>query len=560
VTAYDQDERFILANRAHSEMFPITARLTTPGRRYEEVLRLAGAHGQYPDAGSSEAEHEAWIAVQLAAHRNPGSPRTMHLQGDRFVLARERRSDSGNLVCVRSDTTDLMRAKEHLRVQAERDGMTGLANRAAFLATLEDALAAPTAAFGAGGAVLLLDIDYFKQINDTLGHDVGDALLAEVAARLRANLRGSDLPARLGGDEFGVVMPGLTEPQTLARRMEAIHLALSTPAELAGRHFPVSLSIGVTVFPADGSDAARLLKTADLALYEAKRSGRGRWAAFRPEQAEALDTQVRVADALRRALAHDELAVALQPKRRLRGGHAGFEALARWHDGTRWVPPAEFIPVAEETSQIAPLGRAVMQAALARIRELRDQGLDPGRVAVNVTGPQLLDSHFVAETLAALRRHDLRPADLELELTETVLLGRAAERIAAVLHAFADLGVTLALDDFGTGYASLAHLSRLPIDRLKIDRSFVSEIGQGGTGGVIARTVVSLAHSLGMEAIAEGIETAEQLAFLDTAGCDTGQGYLFSRPLLTLAEAADYLRKQDHAAATTTARLLRAAP
>jgi EAL domain-containing protein (putative c-di-GMP-specific phosphodiesterase class I) len=188
-----------------------------------------------------------------------------------------------------------------------------------------------------------------------------------------------------------------------------------------------------------------------------------------------------------------------------------------------------------------------MAASLARVREIRDAGLDPGRVAVNVTGPQLLDSQFMAETLEMLRRYGLRPADLELELTETILLGRAAERIDVVLREFSRLGVTLALDDFGTGYASLAHLSRLPIDRLKIDRSFVEDIG--GAGGVIARTVVSLAHSLEMEAIAEGVETAEQVAFLEAAGCDAAQGYLFCRPLATTAEAIAYLRAPSEPAA-----------
>jgi EAL domain-containing protein (putative c-di-GMP-specific phosphodiesterase class I) len=252
---------------------------------------------------------------------------------------------------------------------------------------------------------------------------------------------------------------------------------------------------------------------------------------------------VRVADALRAALARHRITVALQPKRQLRGGgHAGFEALARWHDGTRWVPPVEFIPVAEDTGQIGTLGRMVMEASLVRAREIRDQGFDPGRVAVNVTSAQLLDSHFQDETLAALRRNGLRPADLELELTETVLLSRAAERLDTVLREFSDLGITLALDDFGTGYASLAHLSRLPIDRLKIDRSFVEGIGTGGPGGVITRTVISLAHSLQMESIAEGVETPEQLAFLEASGCNVAQGYLFAKPLLTTAEAVTYLR------------------
>jgi diguanylate cyclase (GGDEF)-like protein len=548
VNAYDAEGRLILINRAYAELFPIAVRFAVLGAHRRDILRLAAEHGQFPQAGTRPEEQAAWLAEWLAADRAPGTPRTMPLPHGRYVQAQESRSETGVTVCVHTDTTSLKRAEDDLRFQAERDALTLLANRSAFLAALGRALEDAAGGSGqeAGGALLLLDVDYFKQINDTLGHDQGDALLVEIAARLREMLRTGDVAARLGGDEFGVVIPGLTDAASAAPRISAIHAALSAPVELAGRRTPIGISLGVTLFPLDGTDAAKLLKNADLALYEAKRNGRGRWASFRAEQAVALERHVRMADALRVALAQNQFTVALQPKRLLRGGgHAGFEALARWHDGDRWVPPTEFIPVAEDTGLIGALGRVVMAAALSRIRDIRDAGLDPGRVAVNVTGPQLLDSHFKAETLDMLRRHGLRPVDLELELTETILLGRAAERIDAVLRDFSRLGITLALDDFGTGYASLAHLSRLPIDRLKIDRSFVEGIGGGGPGGVIARTVVSLAHSLDMEAIAEGVETPEQVAFLEAAGCDVAQGFLFSRPLLTTAEAIAYLRAQS---------------
>jgi diguanylate cyclase (GGDEF)-like protein/PAS domain S-box-containing protein len=559
VMVYDCDERLVLWNGAAANMLPLSGAFAAVGRTLEEMLRFSAGSGEYADGAATPEQREQAVATRLAAYRAGTGSRTLRMRDGRFLTALERRSDNGNLVCVRTDTTDLKRAEEHLRRQAERDPLTLLHNRTYFLAALDRALAGimdgvatdavaadgvATDGLATGGVLLLLDIDYFKQINDTLGHDMGDALLIEIAARLRRFLRDrGEGSARLGGDEFGVVISGLTDPSAAMARVDGLHAALSAPANLGGRRTAIGISMGTTRFPDDGTDATKLLKNADLALYEAKRTGRARWSAFRPEQAAALERQVRMADALRDALARHRVTVALQPKRRLRdGAHAGFEALARWHDGTNWVPPAEFIPIAEDTGLIRSLGRVVMAAALARIRDIRDQGVAPGRVALNVTGPQLLDPQFQEQTLAALRRHGLGPADLELELTGDSLFGRASERTDAALCELSDLGMTLALDDFGTGYASIAHLSRLPIDRLKIDRSFADGSGRGGADGMLARAVIGLAHSLGMESVAKGVETEEQLAFLAAAGCDVAQGYLISRPLPTTAAAVAYLR------------------
>jgi EAL domain-containing protein (putative c-di-GMP-specific phosphodiesterase class I) len=298
----------------------------------------------------------------------------------------------------------------------------------------------------------------------------------------------------------------------------------------------------MTVFPADGLTAERLMKNADLALYEAKRNGRGRWCRYRPEQAVSLEHHVHMADSLREAIENGRVEVALQPKRLLRGGHDGFEALARWHDGKRWVSPTEFVPVAEDSGLIVPLGKFVLETALGRIAALRAMGLQPGAVALNISGAQLLDPAFQHDVVAALRRNDLGPASLEFELTETVLLGRAIERIEQTLHSFRALGICLALDDFGTGFASLAHVARLPIQRLKIDRAFVGGIGGPGRGSVIARAVIGLAHGMDMQAAAVGVETQAQMAFLQDEECDAMQGYLIAPPLLGVEEAAAYLR------------------
>ena len=541
VSAYDAGEKLILANAAHDEIFAELAPVMTAGRSLPEVLQYRLEQGLVPDAGPTAQDRAAWLESRLLQFRSgDGSgKRIIALPNGHFALGQSRLSRNGNLVVVHTDVTELKRTETQLRLQAERDVLTGLANRAAFLAAVEHQLQA--AEPGKGGALMLLDLDYLKQTNDTLGHDIGDALLTEIARRLRTLVRPGDIAARLGGDEFAVLLAGPADRSAWVDRMEAMFAGLGTPFEMAGRRLSVSLSAGASYFPADGTDTATLLKHADLALYEVKRNGRGRWLAFRPDLAMAQARRATLGEALRDALQTDAIRVALQPTRRLRGGHAGFEALARWHDGRRWIDPAEFIPIAEETGLIIPLGTAVLDGALARIRQLQDMGLNPGRIAVNVTGPQLLDPQFRDMTLEALRRHQLDPSLLELELTETVLLGRAVERIEAVLRDLSHVGIRLALDDFGTGYASLAHLSMLPIDQLKIDRSFVAEIGRRGSSDVITRTVIGLARNLGMESVAEGIETEAQLAFLVQAGCDVGQGYLFAPPLVTLKEAADYL-------------------
>ncbi len=544
VTAFDAEERLILANRAHTEILPIAARFAQAGRPLREMIELAARHGQFPEAGTAEDEQDRWITQRVEEYRTGGPARTKRLPDGRFVLARERRSANGNLVCIRTDTTELKQAEAELRVLAEQDSLTGLANRATLLTALDQCLGVGQTEKPPGGTLFMFDIDHFKQINDGLGHDVGDRVLVEVAHRLRAALRRDDVAARLGGDEFAVVMPGLIDEDVARARIEQIHTALCQPVAHYKRPIALGISAGVTWFPGDGETAQRLFKNADLALYEAKRSGRGRWCAFRPEQAAALERHVTIAEALRAALATGQVTAALQPKTLVSGGHAGFEALARWHDGTRWVPPAEFIPVAEDARLIIPLGAAILDMALGRIRSLRDMGLQTGSVAVNVTGPQLLDQCFIPDLQAILARHRLMPADLELEVTETVFFGRAAEQVEASLRRLRDLGISLALDDFGTGFASLTHLTKLPIDRIKIDRSFIDEIGKSGRGPAIVRSIIGLARSLDMQSVAEGVETAQQFDFLAAEGCDVVQGYLFSKPLLSLEEVANYLRRR----------------
>jgi two-component system CheB/CheR fusion protein len=542
VSAYDAAERLILTNRCFAETLPLIAPVATKGMTLEDMAQICLSTGQFSHRETDPAARQAWVAAQLKTLRAANATRTAKLPSGRYVQTRESRSAAGTLICVCTDMTELKRAEQALRVQANQDALTMLANRTAMLRALGHALQ-PGAGGATGGALILLDVDYFKQVNDTIGHDAGDALLMEIAARLRAVTRAGDTPARLGGDEFAVLLPGLTGEEGAAARISQIHATLSKPVLFRGHQLHAGISAGMTLFPADGADAPRLMKNADLALYEAKRTGRGRWCRYRPEQACSLEHHVHLADSLRRALAAGTLDVALQPKWRLDGGHDGFEALARWYDDGRWVPPGEFVPVAEDSGQITALGEAVLNIVLGRVRSLRDMGLAPGRVAINLGGAQLLDGRFRAGVTAALAHFGLGPDCLEFELTETVLLGRALDRVEQVLHEFRAMGIVIALDDFGTGFAALSHVLRLPIQRLKIDRAFTTGIGNAGRGAVIARAVIGLAHGMDMEAVAVGVETQEQLTFLAAEGCDSVQGRLISPPLLTVAEIAGYLQK-----------------
>ncbi len=542
VTVYDADERLILTNRAYGAMFPISAQAAQPGRTLEDLIRYGVAHGAFPEAGDTVTDQEAWIAHHLAAHRNPGPPRTFMLSGGQYVQARESRSESGIVVCIRSDTTELKRAEAELRILAERDSMTGLANRQAFLAALDRALHPQSGALE-GGTLILFDVDHFKSINDTYGHDAGDALLIEIAARLRAQIRTRDMAVRLGGDEFVVLMPGLTLPQAVSARVASLQKALAVPVKLGTRHLQVTTSAGITLFPLHGTAPEQLLKTADLALYEAKRGGRARWCHFDSGQADAMQRRAALAEDLGIALANNAVQIALHPQRLIGGGHGGFEAIPQWNNGVRDVPAAEFVPIGEKHGLAVPLGQAVLAASLARLRALRNRGLHPGRVAINMTGPQLLQENFTDATLHALRANGLQPADLELEITEAALLDRGAERLEAALATLRKEGITLTLDNFGTGQASLALLARLPIDRLKIDRSFISDIGENRRGNTFVRTIISLARGLGIESIADGVETQTQLDFLIAESCTAAQGPYLAVPLMTEADQTAYLNR-----------------
>lgn len=383
------------------------------------------------------------------------------------------------------------------------------------------------------GLLVVTDLDNFKAINDTLGHDAGDELLVVVGRRLAGAVRKSDMVARLGGDEFAIVLGGITSRQVAERRLARLAHFVQQPVALTGRTVQPRISMGVVLMTSRSKSRRDLFREADLALYQAKAAGRGRFAFFDETMLKAAERRQSDIEELRIGIERDELRVEFQPQVNLLTGEpVGLEALARWQRGAEAVSPAAFIPLAEESGLIIPLGTRVIEMSLAFQASMRAKGLHPGRMAINVSAAQLKLDDFVETLAAQLGRFRLRPADIEIEITETVLLDRSIHQIVRTIEKLDALGVTIALDDFGTGYASLSHLKQFKVDRLKIDRSFVADIKPDDGRGVIARTIVSLAHSLGMDVVGEGIENQFQAEALRAIGCDIGQGYLLSPPLI----------------------------
>ena len=542
VLAFDTTERLVFANPAFRALLPELAPVARPGALLEEILRHGIAQGLFAEAGATPEAQRAWLALELAAHRNPGPAREVALADGRWVEMQERRAPGGLLVCTRQDITRRKAAEERARRHAEEDALTGLGNRDALFRKLGELRHGRRGRDPLAACLVLFDVDGFKAINANFGHPAGDALLAEIARRGRGLLRGGDLFARLGGDEFAVLLHGIGTPAQANSFLGRLRARLEQPLALGTASVTPSLTMGVALFPEDGEEAAALFRGADTALYQAKREGRGGHSFFDRSIAAMLDRKARLTEELRDAITAGGITIALQPQLRTRDGrHLGFEALARWPGVTRPVPPSEFIPIAEEMGLIVPLSRLVLRQALVAMRDYDRLGLEPGRIAVNVATEQLLSADFPREVRAELERHDIPPGRLEIELTETTLLDRAADRMVQVLREFEGMGVSIALDDFGTGYASLSHLTQFPVHRLKIDRRLVRSIESGDRASLIARTVIGLAHGLGLEAVAEGVETEAQWAYLRRLGCDVVQGYLPGAPF-DVEGAAAHLR------------------
>jgi diguanylate cyclase (GGDEF)-like protein len=516
---FDASDRLIISNPRLGEIFGLSARAIAAGTSLTVAIRAAVRSHRL------SARDIRLIKTRLG----PASGATERgalvcdlADGRALSISFEGMAEQGWLMTF-EDITERRRTEAQIAHMAHHDALTGLPNRKLFHQRLVTAVG--LAARGAQHGVLCLDLDHFKDVNDALGHPIGDALLQAVTVRLLRSVRETDSLARIDGDEFAIILAGLHEPKDAATFAERLIEEITLPYEISGHQILMSVSIGIAVTPDDGADPDALLKNADLALYRAKADGRGCHRFFKLEMDAKLQARRRLALDLRRALASQEFELHYQPMVNVRELRvSGFEALLRWHrPGRPAVGPQEFIPVAEEIGLILPLGEWALEAAC---REAAGWP-HPMTVAVNLSPVQFREPHLVQAVRGALDRSGLPPDRLELEITETVLLNDTADTLAT-LHQLRDLGVRISMDDFGTGYSSLSYLLKFPFDKVKIDRSFIRGLGESGECDVIIRAIMGMCNDLGIATIAEGVETSEQLAVLQRRNCTEVQGFLFS--------------------------------
>ncbi|WP_177323372.1 putative bifunctional diguanylate cyclase/phosphodiesterase [Pseudomonas sp. M47T1] len=522
---FDPQGRLVLCNQLYENAVD-RQEADLLGKRRDEFMIPADALQQNNDDTSVLISGQAHRFEDI--HHRRGEPRTY------LTTKCPLRTPDGQLLGVLGISNDITRLKQTqaaLERLAHFDSTTGLANRVLFHRRLgEDIDTAGT--HGRQLAVLVLDLDGFKTVNDTLGHPTGDRLLQAATLRFQRALRPGDMVARLGGDEFAFVLPINRHLEEITARLQALLDSLRPAFELDGSTALITASIGVALYPADGACADTLLRHADTAMYAAKEAGRNDYRFYQRHMTLHMQTRVSLEHALRRALDCDELEVWYQPKVNLADGQVmGVEALMRWRDPVAGlIPPTDFIPLAERTGLIVPMGEWLLDQVCAQIRQWRDRGCFEGHVAINVAVPQIERSDFADTVTRALQRYQLPARTLEVEVTESLFL-ESRQLARSVLSRLQGMGVTTAVDDFGTGYSSLAYLHLLPVDNLKIDRAFIQELPHSATHVAITRAIIQLGHALKFHVTAEGIETPEQYEFVRQAGCDVGQGYLIARPM-----------------------------
>ena len=503
------------------------------GRPIEEVFRIIDvttrATVPNPMALAIREDRTVLLAPNTLLVRDDGVEAAIE---DSAAPIHDRHGKVTGAVMVFHDVSTTRALSLNLAHQAQHDSLTDLPNRSLLDDRLTHALVGARR-HNSKLAVLYLDLDRFKNVNDSLGHDIGDRLLQIVAQRLLGCVRGSDTVSRLGGDEFVILLSEVTAGEDAAVSAEKVLRAVGAPVNIGGLHLHASASIGIAIYPEDGKDTEALLKHADFAMYHAKDCGRGNFQFFSDDMNARAQARQSTEDGLRLALERNELTLHYQPIVDLWSGTpTGVEALLRWrHPHRGLIFPHEFVPIAEECGLILPIGRWVMHEACRQLRVWQDAGMSPVRVAVNVSAVELRHKDFVESVRQCLANTGLAAEYLELELTETFLL-QDSDSTTLVLNSLKKLGVQLALDDFGTGYSSLSHLRGFPIDTLKIDRAFVSELDTNPNDASIVRAVIGLGQSLNIRVVAEGVETAAQLERLQDQQCPEGQGYYFSRPVI----------------------------
>ncbi len=503
------------------------------------------------DRTTPESRASIWLALDNREHWE-GEIWNRHKDGTiypcrlRIAVLRDEKGRIQNHVANFTPADADHEAADRLAYLAYHDPLTNLPNRLAFESQLEQALLS-CARDNRHLALMLIDLDNFKNINDTLGHQVGDQLLQNVAQRLRECVRASDLVARIGGDEFVVVLPEIESPLTAARVASKIQNNLVEGYRIADHLLYATPSIGISLYPLDGNDPSTMLRNADTAMYYAKGAGRNNHQFYTARMNEAAGERLHMENELRLAIASiapgaSEFSLHFQPQIETASGRVlGLEALLRWTSPKLGrISPTRFIAIAEETGLIQPLGDWVIWETCRQIRRMKQLGITDVRVAINISAQQLRHDNLLLLVRGALSCYDLSPEDIELEVTESTAMEHP-ETTLSTLDQLSAMGIVLAIDDFGTGYSSLAYLKHLPIQRLKLDRSFVTDIETDPNDAAICTATIALGHSLGLELVAEGVETENQRNFLAQLGCDTLQGYLYSQPM-SFDETVAYLR------------------
>jgi diguanylate cyclase (GGDEF)-like protein/PAS domain S-box-containing protein len=517
LSLYNAQNRLEVYNKRYLEILRLPPGQIRTGMTHKEVIDVSVAAGNHPDL----TPDQLWAERVQVINDGGVGPHLFEFYDGRVVSCLYNTAADGRLVATYEDVTERRQAEAKIIHMARHDALTNLPNRVLFQDKMREALAR-----GNELAVMFLDLDRFKSVNDSLGHPIGDALLCAVTERLQRAVPAADTVARLGGDEFAIVQSNVspTDASELAAR---IIDALVAPFDLHGNQVVIGTSIGIAMAPADGNEPDQLLRNADMALYRAKADGRGTYHFFQSEMDAQMQERRKLELDLRKALLAEQFELYYQPLVDVGSGEvSGFEALLRWNHPERGlVPPDEFIPVAEEIGLIVPLGDWVLKEAC------REAATWPGKlsIAVNLSAVQFRNSTLALSVVSALGQSGLAASRLELEITETALL-QDDRAVLDALHQFRDLGVRICMDDFGTGYSSLSYLRSFPFDKIKIDRSFICELGNANDAVAIVRAVLRLGSSLGMITTAEGVETKEQLDILKAEGCMQVQGYLFSRP------------------------------